>query len=515
MDNLSAKQKLELTRQACEADLLTFINTVAPHRELGHVHDELIIWWERDGAKDNQLVLLPRAHQKSALIALRTAWYLTKYPWSTILYVSATSDLAEAQLKAVKDVISSRRYRTLWPDMIHQEEGKRARWTNAEIIVDHPKYKEEGIRDPSIKAAGLTTNITGFHADLVVLDDVVVPNNAYTEDGRQKVAALYSQLASIENPGAKEWVVGTRYHPKDLYGTLLDMLEIEYDEDGEIVREESVYETFIRVVETDGNFLWPRQRRRDGRYYGFNHSVLARIRAKYVDSSQFYAQYYNDPNDPENQNYDRNSFQYYDQKLIQRRDGHWWIKDKRLNIVAAMDFAFSLNKKADYSAIVVLGMDPDGYIYVLDIDRFKTDRISVYFEHVLALYNKWLFRKIRMEVTVAQQAIVRDLKENYIFKEGLALAVDEYRPIASGGRKEERMMATLQPRYDNKQIYHYRGGNCQLLEEELVSAKPEHDDIMDAMTSAVDILKAPPKTYSKRQDDNVVYNSRFGGVSYK
>lgn len=515
MSTLTASQKLEQVRIACESDLITYIRTVAPHRELGHVHDDLIIWWEREGAKDNQLVLLPRAHQKSAMVAYRVAWYLTKYPWLTILYVSATSDLAEAQLKAIKDIIESPVHQRLWPDLINKEEGKRERWTNSEVIVDHPKRTAEGVRDASVKAAGLTTNVTGFHADIVVLDDVVVPGNAYTDEGRRKVAAMYSQLASIENPGAKEWVVGTRYHPKDLYGTLLDMVETEYDEDGEVVREESVYETFIRVVETDGNFLWPRQRRRDGRYYGFNHSILARIRAKYVDSSQFYAQYYNDPNDPENQNYDRDSFQYYDPALIKRRDGHWWFKDKRLNIVAAMDFAFSISKKADYSAIVVLGMDPDGYIYVLDIDRFKTERISTYFEHVLALYNKWLFRKIRMEVTVAQQAIVRDLKENYIFKEGMALAVDEYRPTASGGRKEERMAATLQPKYDNKQIYHYRGGNCQLLEEELVSPKPEHDDIMDAMTSAIDILKAPPKSYAKKQDDNVVYDSRFGGVSYR
>lgn len=514
MSTLTAKQKLEQVRIACEADLQTYIRTIAPHRELGHVHDDMIAWWEREDAKDNQLALLPRAHQKSALIAYRVAWYLTKYPWLTFLYVSATSDLAEAQLKAIKDIIESSVHQKLWPDLIHPEEGKRARWAVSEVIVDHPNRKAEGVRDASVKAAGLTTNVTGFHADIVVLDDIVVPGNAYTDDGRKKVANLYSQLASIENPGAKEWVVGTRYHPKDLYGTLMEMIETEFDEDGELVREEPVYEVFLRVVEKEGNFLWPRQRRKDGRYYGFNSSILARIKAKYIDTTQFYAQYYNDPNDPENQNFDRNSFQYYDAGLIKRRDGHWWFKDKRLNVVAAMDFAFSLTKKADYTAIVVVGMDAEGYIYVLDIDRFKTDRISTYFEHVLALYNKWIFRKVRMEVTVAQAAIVRELKE-LIMREGLALSIDEYRPAASEGRKEERIAATLHPRYDNKQIFHYRGGNCQLLEEELISNKPEHDDISDALAAAVDILKAPPKAVFKKHDDNVVYDSRFGGVTYR
>ena len=513
--NLSAQDKLRMTREACESDLITFIRTIAPHRELGHVHDELITWWHREGAKDNQVALLPRSHQKSALVAYRTAWHLTKFPHETILYVSATADLAEAQLKAIKDILESPRYRTLWPEMINQDEGKRARWTTSEIIVDHPKYKSEGVRDPSVKAAGLTTNITGFHAGLVVLDDCVVPNNAYTEEGRAKVASMYSQLASIENPGAKEWVVGTRYHPQDLYGTLLDMTEDEYDEDGELLRSESVYEFFTRVVETDGEFLWPRQKRKDGQWFGFNSSVLARIKAKYVDVTQFYAQYYNDPNDPSNQKVDRECFQYYDRDKVKYFNGQWHFEKKRLNIVAAVDFAFSVGRRSDWTAISVVGMDAEGYYYVLDLDRFKTDRIADYFKHLQALYNKWSFRKVRMETTVAQQAIVRDLKENYIQRQGMAVSVDEYKPSKHEGRKEERIEATLLPRYHNKQIYHYRGGNCQLLEEEVVSSKPDHDDLMDVMTAAIDILQPPMKGTVRRHSDNVVYDSRFGGISYK
>jgi len=516
MANLSAKEKLELTRQACEADLETFINTLAPHRVLGHVHSDLIRWWDRQGAKENQLVLLPRAHQKSALIAYRVAWYLTKNPSATILYISATSALAEAQLKAIKDILNSDKYRLLWPEMTHPDEGKRSRWTNEEIIVDHPKYKEEGVRDASIKAAGLTTTITGFHADLVVIDDAVEPNNAYTKEGRAKVASQYSQLASIENPGAKEWVVGTRYHPSDLYGTLLDMVETEYDEDDEVVREEPVYECFLRVVQTDGEFLWPRQRRKDGKYFGFNHGVLARLKAKYVDQTQFYAQYYNDPNDPENQRVDRDDFQYYDKEQLKYKNNSWEIAGRKLNVVAAIDFAFSTKTKADYSVVAVIGMDFEGYYYILDLTRFKTDKISVYYKHILAAYNKWNFRKIRMEVSVAQKAVVQDLKINYIQRQGLALVIDEFRPSKHDGTKEERINATLTPRYENKQIFHYRGGNCQLLEEEIVATKPEHDDLSDAVTAAIDILTAPPRaTHRRTNEGNIVYDSRFGGVGYR
>src|SRR4030042_5998551 len=107
----------ELVKQAAEADLLTFIRLVAPHRMLGAVHEDLCSWWCRDDALDNQLVLLPRDHQKSAMIAYRVAWWITKHPETTVLYVSATADLAEKQLKFIKDILTSTVYRFYWPDL--------------------------------------------------------------------------------------------------------------------------------------------------------------------------------------------------------------------------------------------------------------------------------------------------------------------------------------------------------------------------------------------------------------
>lgn len=512
---LSRKEKLDLTRQACEADLEAYIRTVAPQRVLGDIHKELISWWTRQDAKDNQLVLLPRAHQKSQLVAYRTAWELTRSPELQFLYVSATSDLAEKQLGLVKQILESPKHQLLWPQLIHPEEGKRRKWSVGEIEVDHPKRISEGVRDPSIKSAGLTTNITGFHADRVILDDIVVPGNAYTEEGRNKVAALYSQLASIENPGAKEWVVGTRYHPADIYSVLLDMKEGVFDAEGELVDEVPVYEFFTRVVETDGEFLWPRQRRKDGKYFGFNQQVLSRIKAKYVDRTQFYAQYYNDPNDPELSRVGRDRFQYYERKFIHQDNGYWWYRDRRLNIAASIDFAFTENLKSDWTAIVVAGIDGEGFIYVLDIDRFKTSRISDYYKHLFDLHHKWDFRKLRAETSVAQGTIVRDLMDNYIRPNGLMLTIDEYRPNRHEGRKEERIAATLLPRYDNKSVWHYKGGNCQILEEEIIAAKPEHDDVVDALCGAIDILKPPARNTMKKKVSNIVYDSRFGGVAYR
>ena len=508
---------LDQIRLAAENDLVTFIKLVAPEQMLGQCHEDVCNWWSREDSKTHQLLLFPRDHGKSRLIAYRVAWELTKDPTLRILYISATANLAEKQLGFIKSILTSDTYSRYWPDHVHPEDGKRTRWTNSEIMLDHPDRKAEKIRDPSVFTGGLTTSLTGMHCDIAVLDDIVVYENAYSGEGRNKVKSQYSLLSSIEGAEAREWVVGTRYHPVDLYNDLLQMTEELFDDDGNKVGEDNIYEIFERPVEDRGDgtgeMLWPRSQRRDGKWFGFDIKVLAKKRGQYLDKGQFRAQYYNDPSDPDNVPIESSRFQYYERKLLKEEQGHWFYKDAKLNVFAAVDFAFSLSKKADYTAIVIVGVDSDNNIYVLDIDRFRTDRITDYFEHILQLSTKWSFRKLRAEVTVAQQAIVKQLKE-LIKQHGLSISVDEFRPNKYQGNKEERISATLEPRYDNLQIWHYRGGNIQTLEEELQSRNPPHDDIKDALASAIDIAVKPFKSIRRDKTANIVWaNNRFRGAS--
>lgn len=460
---------------------------------------------------------------KSALIAYRAAWELTKDPTLRILYISSTSNLAVKQLKFIKDILTDDVYRLYWPEMVNKEEAKREKWTEKEISVDHPRRRAESIRDPSIFIAGLTTNIVGLHCDIAILDDVVVERNAYQEEGRQKVKEQYGYLASVEaGANSREWVVGTRYHPKDLYSNLLEM-EIEYhDELGNVILREPLFESKEYPVESAGDgtgqYLWPLQQRSDGKWFGFNYDILQKKRAQYLNKVHFRAQYYNDPHDVDSSPIQRELFQYYDERFLHRQDYVWHFKRERLNVFAAVDFAYSVGKKSDFSSIVVVGVDKDNNYYVLEIDRFKTDKISDYFNHILKLYEKWGFRKIRAEVSVAQQAIVRDIKENYIRKLGLSLSVDEFRPTRWTGSKEERIMAVLEPKYANRQIWHYTGGYIQALEEELIFTNPAHDDIKDALASAIDFAegKAPINQYAiqkARNNPEIQYHSRWGGVA--
>src|SRR5690242_4283050 len=174
--------KIDQIKEMAEADLEIFIRLVHPHRVLGAIHSELIQWWNRSDSKSHQLVLLPRDHGKSAMVAYRVAWEITRNPAIRVLYISSTANLAEKQLKFIKDILTSKIYRRYWPEMVNVDEGKREKWSSTEISVDHPKRKAETVRDPTIFTAGLTTVITGMHCDIAVMDDVVVRENALTSE---------------------------------------------------------------------------------------------------------------------------------------------------------------------------------------------------------------------------------------------------------------------------------------------------------------------------------------------
>ena len=511
--------KVDEIREAAEADLEVFIRLVAPQEVLGNCHKEVIDWWTREDAKNHQLLLFPRDHGKSRHVAYRVAWELTRDPTLRILYVSATSNLAEKQLNFIKGILTSDIHRYYWPQHVNKEISKRKRWTSTEIELDHPLRAKENVRDPSVFCAGLTTSITGMHCDIAVLDDVVVQENAYTQEGRNKVQSQYSLLSSIEGANAKEWVVGTRYHPKDLYNDMLSMTEDVFDEDGEKTGEEQIYEVYERPVENRGDgggqFLWPRTQRTDGKWFGFNQQVLARKKGQYLDKMQFRAQYYNDPSDPDSRPIDYDKFQYFDKKFLKLEKGYWYYQGKRLNLVAAIDFAYSLRKTADYTAMVVVGVNEDNDVFVLDIERLRTDKISDYFKLILRMSNRWGFKKLRAEVTAAQSAIVKSLKSDFFTPHGLSIKVEEVRPTRHQGSKEERLEATLVPRYDNLQVYHYKGGNTQLLEDELVSSNPAHDDIKDALASAIDGAVRPAKLHTQRtRPTQDLWHSRFGGRTF-
>lgn len=502
---LTAKQ-IEL-RDLCLSDLRAFVGLVAPQLHLGTCHHGLLKFLMNE-EDERQLIIWPRGHLKSTLMAYYAAWSIVRQPEITIVYLSATADLAEKQTGLIKTIIDSPIVSKYWPELLPREEGKRSLWRTSEFNVDHWKREEEVIRDPTLKAAGITGNITGFHADLILLDDLVTGDNSETKTQRDEISTKYSYLSSILNAGGKIKAVGTRYHPEDLYNELIEMTVEIFDNDtGDVLEQISAYKVTQEVVEIDGEFLWPRSKRKDGKWFGFNKTELSKKKADYLDKSKFFAQYYNDPSDPKNKRI--SNFEYYDKSELKEEGNTWYINGSRLNVYAAIDFAATITKKSDYTAIVVLGINKDHRIYILDIARFKTDKISMMQEELFRLYNKWTWIKLRAEINAQQNLIVEQIKD-LNRQQGIFYSIDKISQIS---KKEIRIMANLEPRYEQGMIVHYKGGNCQLLEEELIATKPAHDDISDALASAVEIAVAP--TNRSRNSNNLIsvnFHPQWGGT---
>jgi len=509
----------EEIRFRAEHDLFYFAQLINPQYMYGNIHEEVFRWLSGDDTGDNQLLLLPRAHLKSHCIAVWTVWQITKDPTTSIIYLTAGEDLGMAQMYAMKNMITSADYATIWPDMVEKDEGKRDKWSAWAINVDHPARKGAGIRDNTILIKTVKSNFTGLHCEKLVLDDVVVPGNAYTATGRRDVQRTISQAASVLNPGGETKAVGTRYHPMDVYNSFKEEMVPVFNEDGEIVDEYQAWGILERKAESrgdlTGHYLWPRIKSTEThKWYGFDSKILAGIRSKYFalgERAQFHAQYYNEPNDPDSARLESDQFQYYDKKHLNLTDGDWYFKDHKLNIYAAVDFAFTDSTKSDYTAMAVIGRAHSGAIYVLDLVQFRTSRYEMYYTELMKLHRKWEFRKVKVESNAGANIIANFIKER-IREEGLRLTLDAKNTSSGSGKKEQRIAAALEPRYENGDMWHYKAGLIMELEEQLVQERPPHDDLKDALAAAVEISISPARFATNRKVVPLATHPRFGGV---
>ncbi len=519
-------EKDALSKELCEFyenDLFEFAKYLNPHYMYGDIHEEMFRELQHND-NPNQMYLIPRGHLKSHCIAVWTVWRITCRPYTSIVYLTAGIDLAEVQMYAIQRMFESQEYQDLWPEMIAEKESDRDKWTNGAMNVDHPVRALLGIRDYTLIIKTVKGNATGLHCDDLVLDDIVVPGNAYTRLGRREVSKTVAEFVAIKNTGAQTKCVGTHYTEDDIYYKFEAAMVPEFDDTGDIVDEKPLWFVMNRIVEKKrtgtGEFLWPRvQCPNTGRWYGFDKNELARKKAEMLSAggslSHFWAQYYNETNAADEQRTERSNFQYYDQKHLKLKDDGWYFKNSKLKIGAGMDLAFNENEgSGDYTAIAVIGITEDGYIYLLEIIQFKTLKSSVYYSKLATMHDYWGFRRVHVDQSGSGKVVVRELQRQ-AREEGRSLSIRGVPYTSKDGAKEERFAAVVETRYENNTILHYKGGFIPMLEEQVMKPRPLNDDLEDALFIAIDNTKPPARGSSMFEmtvgSNVVVASSRFGG----
>lgn len=511
-----SKAQIEI-RDIALNSLEGFIRLMAPYQLISHCHSDLYKWIEHNYGQ-HKLILWPRDHGKSRNAAFYSAWEICRDPTTTIIYASATAEKAEEQLRFIKEILNSPIARRYFPDLLLEDEGKREAWNKTFIIVDHPARKADPSQDATIMTAGLDKTITGKHCKRLVLDDIVVKENN-TESGRKEVNRWLAQAASICSADSVMFDVGTRYHPRDAHQMAMDMVYDDPTED-EFGNEQSVARNLFTVnianVEQDGQFLWPRHQRNDGKWFGFNQLILNKKRSVYEaagEITQFFAQYYNDPNDKSTSPISRELFKYYDKEDMTYGYGAWDIDGNLVQMYAAVDLAATVADTSDYTAITVGGIeveDTHSNRYLVHAERLRTSKISDIFLKLEELFNRYHYRKLRIEAVGGFRLVAQDLADR-LYDAGVRIPIDVYVPPNNEG-KIARVNGILEPLYRAGAIYHFRGGFAQTLEDELVSVNPVNDDLKDSWAMCVDLMHRPVARIKKKRNNVIQYHPRFGGV---
>lgn len=75
-------------------------------------------------------------------------------------------------------------------------------------------------KDPSVFCAGIGGQITGTRADIVIADDVEIPNNSMTQVMRERIAERTKEFSYIAKPGARIIYLGTPQTEDTIYKQL-------------------------------------------------------------------------------------------------------------------------------------------------------------------------------------------------------------------------------------------------------------------------------------------------------
>ncbi len=174
-----------------------------------HVHMRIAHWlaacWQ--GGDTRLLLMAFRSCGKSTIVGLFAAWLLWRVPALRILVLAADATLAGKMVRQTKRIIERHPLTAmLRPDRADQ-------WAADRFTVNrHAEW-----RDPSMMAMGIGANITGSRADMVICDDVEVPNTCDTAEKRASLRERLAELSFVLVPGGTQLFVGTPHSHETIY----------------------------------------------------------------------------------------------------------------------------------------------------------------------------------------------------------------------------------------------------------------------------------------------------------
>ena len=127
---------------------------------------------------------------KSWITGAFVLWTLFNNPEKKIMIISASKERADNMSIFLQKLIIE----TPWLSHLRPKADD-ARWSRISFDVNCSPHQA-----PSVKSVGITGQLTGSRADLMILDDIEVPGNSMTELMREKLLQLCTEAESILTP---------------------------------------------------------------------------------------------------------------------------------------------------------------------------------------------------------------------------------------------------------------------------------------------------------------------------
>ena len=299
--------------------------TPAAHHSYIMKHLELVT----RGDLSRLLISAPPGSAKSTLASVFfPAFYLANHPTAQIITASHTESLAERFGRRVRNLIAE--HSLVLGLELSDDSQAAARW----------QLKSGG----SLFAIGASGALAGYRADLVILDDIYRSmEDAYSENIRQKISDwFYGEVLPRCRPGARVVGIGTSFHHADLFA------ELEASGRYKVIRLSAVAEEDDELGRPVGTYLW------DDQAGTYPYADFLRQQREVQPPRVWASLFMNRPSPVEGAFF----------KASWLKTFHNQPPRENLKTYIAVDFAMS-EDTADYTAIMVFGLDPAGIFLFL------------------------------------------------------------------------------------------------------------------------------------------------------
>jgi hypothetical protein len=197
----------------------------------------------RSGQPDRLRIIvnMPPGYMKSLLISvLFVAWRLGVNPGERFICASYGDDLAHKLARMTREAMQSPLYRAIFPDTVLNKTAE-----------DFLETKQGGFR----YATAVGSDIAGFRANSIILDDLMQPDEAHNAAAKQKVMDWYvGNIAQRLLENGVIIVVMHRLSPDDFSGVL--------EETGNwfVLKLPLIHDRDVDYVDSKGNVLWAAKR---------------------------------------------------------------------------------------------------------------------------------------------------------------------------------------------------------------------------------------------------------------